>query len=217
MLYGKVSKGFRAGGTSANGGLSRAFGPEEAWTYEFGARMELADRRLRVNPTVFYTKWEEIQFNRLEPGVGTVAVLTQNAGSADIAGLELETQFAATDRLLLTAALSYLDAEYDEVDNSVLGQVYAVPFFVLGNLFVPNLCDGKNDPAVTATNPALLTPQAIARYSCSGRSEMQRSPEFKVALGLRHELRSRTGAASRRALTTRIPTICAVTSRFSTS
>ena len=128
MLYGKASKGFRAGGTSASGGLSRQFGPEDAWTYEFGTRMEFADHRVRVNPTVFFTKWEEIQFRRLEPGIGTVAVLTQNAGSADIAGLELETQFAATDRLQVIAAFSYLDAKYDKVDNSVLGQVYAVPF-----------------------------------------------------------------------------------------
>ena len=112
---------------------------------------------------------------------------TQNAGSANIAGLELETQFAATDRLQVIAALSYLDAEYDEVDNSVHGQVYAIPFF-LGSLIVPNLCDGKDDPPVTATNPALLTPAAIALYTCTGRSEMQRSPEFKAALGLRHEL-----------------------------
>ena len=149
--------------------------------------MEFADHRVRVNPTVFLTKWEDIQFRRLEPGIGTVAVLTQNAGSANIAGLELETQFAATDRLQLIAALSYLDAKYDEVDNSVLGQVYAVPFF-LGSLLVPNLCDGKDDPPVTATNPALLTPQAIALYTCTGRSEMQTSPKFKVALGLRHEL-----------------------------
>ena len=29
LLYGKASKGFRAGGTSASGGLSRQFGPEE--------------------------------------------------------------------------------------------------------------------------------------------------------------------------------------------
>jgi iron complex outermembrane receptor protein len=186
LLYGKASKGFRAGGTSASGGLSREFGPESAWTYEFGARLEFSDR-VRVNPTVFYTKWKDIQFNRLEPGAGTVATLTQNAGSADISGLELETQFAATNRLMLTAALSYLDSAYDEVDNSVQGQVYAVPFF-LGSLIVPNLCDGKNDPPVTATNPALLTPAAIAQYTCTGRSEMQRSPKFKVALGLRHEL-----------------------------
>jgi iron complex outermembrane receptor protein len=187
LLYGKASKGFRAGGTSASGGLSRQYGPENAWTYEFGTRMEFADHRVRVNPTVFLTKWEDIQFRRLEPGIGTVAVLTQNAGSANIAGLELETQFAATDRLQVIAALSYLDAKYDEVDNSVLGQVYAVPFF-LGSLIVPNLCDGKDDPPVAATNPALLTPQAIALYTCTGRSEMQTSPKYKVALGLRHEL-----------------------------
>ena len=53
MLYGKASKGFRAGGTSASGGLSRQFGPEDACDYEFGTRMEFADNRVRLNPTVF--------------------------------------------------------------------------------------------------------------------------------------------------------------------
>jgi outer membrane receptor protein involved in Fe transport len=90
--------------------------------------------------------------------------------------------------------VSYLDAKYDEVDNNVLGQIYGVPFF-FGSVFVPNICDGKNDPPVTATNPAFLTPQIVAQYTCAGRSEMARSPKSKVAVGLRHEAPLSSGAS----------------------
>ena len=197
LLYGKMSKGFRAGGLSVgmSGTTSRRFGPEKAWTTEFGARMEFANHRVRVNPTIFHTSWDDLQFRLLVPGSATVDVLTQNAGKADISGLELETQFLVSDRLQFNASLSSLDSHYVDVDNNVLGQIYGVPFF-FGALVVPNICDGKNDPAVTATNPALLTPQNIAKYSCNGRrSEMQRAPKLKVALGMRHEAPLSNGAS----------------------
>tara|TARA_R110000824_G_scaffold52692_4_gene146153 strand:- start:88091 stop:90424 length:2334 start_codon:yes stop_codon:yes gene_type:complete len=203
MTYAKASKGFRSGGLAfANStGASNRYAPEEAWTYEFGARMEFMDRRLRVNPTVFFTDWEDIQFNELTPTPLGVSALTNNAGTASMQGLELELMFSVTENLLLTASGSYLDAEYDEVNNTVVGSipnpVATGGFFGGPSLSVPNLCDG-NDPAVVATPPGFTSQAVLDQYTCglgTPISDLQRAPEFTYALGLIHDMPMSGGAS----------------------
>ena len=208
MYYVNAAKGFRAGGFGTNPGFVngfKSFEPEEAWTYEFGARMEFMDRRLRFNPTVFFTDWTGIQVNTLVtvpepgatcppggqncPGVGTVP---QNVGDAEINGLEIETLFQATDRLTLQAAVGYQDSEYTSVSaDLVRGQVYPASLggFPVGEVFVPKLCDGNGDPTLAQLNPnrtaAQLAPLAPL-YECRGGSDLSRSPELKFSLGARY-------------------------------
>ncbi len=118
MIYGKASKGFRAGGFQGVDNVVGLlpFDEETAWTYEIGSRMEFLNKRLRVNPTVFYTDWKDIQFNSLndhgEP-------YTRNAGDAVLKGVELEMQFAPTGQWLFDVSGSYLDAYYTRIDPSV--------------------------------------------------------------------------------------------------
>ena len=118
FLFAKASKGFRAGGFTPNkfvpgGGVS--FDPETAWTYELGARIEALDGRLRFNPTLFHTDWTNIQFLDVRIFSGNPVALTANSGDARIRGLELETQFAATDNLTLQGTFSYLDGKYTRI------------------------------------------------------------------------------------------------------
>jgi iron complex outermembrane receptor protein len=150
MLYVKASKGFRAGGVTANGALpggGLAFDPETAWTYEAGARLEFFDRRLRINPTVFQTDWKEIQFNVLIPTASSPVAATSNAGDARIKGFELESQFAATNRLTLVGTVSLLDGYYTTVPN-LMATIYPLGFpAFLGGVpgsiaFVPNISLG---------------------------------------------------------------------------
>ncbi len=215
MIYGSASKGFRAGGFGTNTGFTggiKPFDPEIAWTYELGLRMEFMDRRLRVNPTVFFTDWTDIQVNTLvttpepgaicspcTPGVGTVP---QNIGDAEIKGFEVEALFQVTDRLSLQASFGYLDAGYTEV-QPVRGQVYPYGFLPPsppngGAYFVPNLCDGNNDPTLAALNPT-RTPAQLAPlvplYECKGASDMKQAPEIKYSLGARYSIPLSSGAS----------------------
>jgi iron complex outermembrane recepter protein len=160
------------------------------------------DRRLRVNPTVFFTDWTDIQVNTLipipepgapclpascQPGVGTAP---QNKGDAEIMGLEFEALYQATDRLTLQASFGYLDADYTEVRN-VSAQIFptALGGFPFGSLFVPNLCDGKDDQTLAQLNPnrtaAELAP-LVPLYECQGASEMAKAPEFKFSVGAQY-------------------------------
>jgi iron complex outermembrane recepter protein len=126
MAYAKASEGFRAGGDLFVNGVSGwvPYDQETAWTYELGSRMEFLDKQLRINPTVFYTDWKNIQFNALDP-IGEP--YTRNAGDAVIKGGELEVQFAPTRKLLLNASVSYLDAHYTRIDPSVEFETIVTP------------------------------------------------------------------------------------------
>lgn len=159
LLYAKASKGFRAGGITPNAALPSgglAFAPETAWTYEAGSRMEFLDGRLRVNPTVFFTNWKNIQFNVLIPTPATVVAATDNAGDAQIKGFELESEFAVTDQLMLNGSLSLLDGHYTRV-SGLTYTTYPFGFFACAG-GVPGAC--VNLPNITRDTPLQRAPKA---------------------------------------------------------
>jgi iron complex outermembrane recepter protein len=169
MLYAKASKGFRAGGITPSAALpggGLAFGPETAWTYEGGLRTEFLDHRLRVNPTIYFTDWKNIQFNALIPTSTTVVAATQNAGDAEIKGLELESQFAATERLTLNFSMSLLDGYYTRVAY--------LPRFIYPDGFLATF-SGAPGTTVVLPNLTLGTP-------------LMRAPKAKVDVGARYSL-----------------------------
>ncbi len=77
--------------------------------------MDLFNRHLRINPTLFYGSWRSIQLQQLvRNDDGTFTTALQNAGKAHIYGAELEAEAAATDSLTLFGNLSELRTKYDE-------------------------------------------------------------------------------------------------------
>lgn len=173
MLYAKASKGFRAGGFSANKNLPNAgssFSPETAWTYEAGARMEFLDGRVRINPTVFQTDWKDIQFLNIII-TNQPVVITANAGDARIRGLELEAQFAITDRLILSQSFAYIDSKY----TRIVGNPRAV------------FMNGFN-PAPGAVNIPTIVPDLTLN------SDLARAPELTFSTGLDYTVPLNSGA-----------------------
>lgn len=119
LFYGGWSRGFRSGGWNGRGTRVTALGPYDPETvdsYEAGIRADLFDRRLRVNPTVFYSTYSDQQAEILRPNATGTATETvvQNAASATISGVELEVQWAVTQDFNLRGAFGYLDASFDE-------------------------------------------------------------------------------------------------------
>ena len=126
MAYGSWSRGFRSGGFDGRGTtlaqLRNPFNPETVDTFELGLRMDLLDGRVRFNPTVFYTSYDDKQEERLfsffgPGGVAETVTVTVNAAEAQIWGIELEGEWLATDRLSFRAAFGYLNAGYDRFDS----------------------------------------------------------------------------------------------------
>jgi iron complex outermembrane receptor protein len=120
------------------------------------------NKRLRLNPTLFYNDWSDIQFNALAPGA---VIITQNAGDAVIKGGEFEMQFAATDRWLLDASVSYLDGHYTRIDPSVA--------------FITAYPNGS-------FNPPPFPGPSVQLVDLALDDDMQQSPKSKYTAGARY-------------------------------
>jgi outer membrane receptor protein involved in Fe transport len=98
---------------------------EEQWTYEAGFKSTWLDRRITANLSVFYIDWtNQSMFARAElpnsSGTTNTTTILINAGKSKIVGLELESNFAATDNLLLFANYGFNDGEFTEGTDSDL-------------------------------------------------------------------------------------------------
>jgi len=114
MLYATYSQGFKAGGFdegNATGVLDDIiFDDEKAKSYEVGVKVRGFQDRLRANAAVFYSEYDNLQVSMFD---GVASLIVGNAAQSTTKGVELDAQLAATDRLLLTASVTYLDATYD--------------------------------------------------------------------------------------------------------
>jgi iron complex outermembrane receptor protein len=128
MAYGLYSRGFRAGGFSGRPGTYEAavtpYDPESVDNFELGVKTEWFDRRLRVNASVFFMKYDDKQEELSVPidqGTGQ-QTLFLNAASAEVKGVEIDFMVAPFAGLTVTGSLGLLDAEYKEFDDPLTGR-----------------------------------------------------------------------------------------------
>ena len=141
MTYVSAAKGYKGGGFNdaiqtrcyrsplPNCGLGE-YQPENLWTYEIGVRSDLFDRRVRLNLTGFYTKYQDQQIQLADPGPPPL-VYTVN-GDSTVKGFEAELLVNPVQDLMLKASVGYVDASYDEDLLGVSGRVAvtpAIPFY----------------------------------------------------------------------------------------
>ncbi|GHF18010.1 TonB-dependent receptor [Kordiimonas sediminis] len=124
LVYANVSTGFKSGGFTGSASTAATaatpFGPEEATNYEFGFKSDLFDSRLRLNATMFYTDYKDLQVTRFfQPvGSGFGEFITENAGEAEIKGLEIEWTALLTRSLVFGGSYAYLDAKYTKFQGT---------------------------------------------------------------------------------------------------
>ncbi|MET0293187.1 MAG: TonB-dependent receptor [Steroidobacteraceae bacterium] len=132
MVYAQVSTGFKGGGVNPRPYLPsqvQPFNPEEVTAYEIGSKNFFFDRRLRLNVSTFFSDYKDIQLLLIQcpqfnpPGfpLAFPCAAPQNAGDAEIKGVELETEFRPVDRLSFDASLSYIDFGYTRIDPQAGG------------------------------------------------------------------------------------------------
>ncbi|MBL0923789.1 MAG: TonB-dependent receptor [Sphingomonadaceae bacterium] len=116
LLFASYSKGFRAGGF--NGRLIApqtsvpSYAPDTNDTYELGFKSDWLDRTLRVNGTLFYSKYKDIQQTIADPAV---QFRVANAGDAELKGFELEITAGPTEGLRFDAAVGYTSSKFKNV------------------------------------------------------------------------------------------------------
>lgn len=118
LFYATFSKGFKGGGIqSTPNNIAQASvitRPERVKAYEVGMKSDFLNRRLRVNLSAFVNKFSDLQVRRVVTlSNGTTAALSDNAATATIKGVELETTAQITRQFRLTASYAYLDAKFD--------------------------------------------------------------------------------------------------------
>lgn len=170
LLFASAKRGFKSGGFSGTDG--GAFAPEKVTAYEVGAKTKLFDNRVLMNVALFDSKYDDLQVSSFDPVTNLFA--TTNAASAKSRGVELETQFAATERLRLALSVTYLDAKYSDFKDAQCWAGQAV----LGTGCGPSAVN----PAATVQDlSGVVTPYAP---EWSGTF----STDYRIALGERHVL-----------------------------
>ena len=137
LAYALWSRGFRPGGFNA--GLFnqpqaiidrlRSLGGEQTFdedridNFELGLKSAWLDSSLQTRVAVYYNQWRKgqvgnsIQFSTTNPN-GSVTVssftVTQNVGSINLKGIELEADYAVNENLLLNATLNISDNSIEQ-------------------------------------------------------------------------------------------------------
>ncbi len=130
MLYGSLSEGFKGGGLNFNirpGGENLGivpFDPEEATSFEVGAKWNSDDGNIIVNTALFSTELTGQQLNGtiLGPGGGFIGIQL-NAGESSMTGAEVEFTGNVTDNFQLRASAAIFDGGFDSLGTaaSVIG------------------------------------------------------------------------------------------------
>ena len=117
--YGTVSRGYKGGGFNVGSGLleeQREYQPESLWNAEAGLKGDLAHGRLHVESALFYMRRHRMQVYTSQQLQQTnpldYVFYTQNAGSGENLGLEVDSRWRISPRWQLSVTGSLLRARY---------------------------------------------------------------------------------------------------------
>ena len=112
MLYARVATGYRPGGPNyVLTGVAPTVEADTLTNYETGVKSELFDRRLQIDASIFFIKWDKIQITEFTPdGFAYYA----NGGTATSQGLELTSAYRASNSLKISGTLGFTNAHLTE-------------------------------------------------------------------------------------------------------
>ena len=120
LTYLTYTEGYKAGGiqfTASTEAVAReVFDPEELSAYEFGIKSELLENTLRLNASVFYYDYQDLQVQRVDTSLsgGLPIAFTSNAAESEITGFEFDMNWVPLEGLDIRFAYAYLDTEYND-------------------------------------------------------------------------------------------------------
>ena len=106
MIYGTWSEGYRPGGINRRATLP-PYLADYLENLEFGWKTTWFDNRLVFNGAVFQQKWNDFQFNIL--GANGLTEI-KNANQAEVTGLEMDVDWAATYNFTIGAGMGWYDS-----------------------------------------------------------------------------------------------------------
>ncbi|TQV85572.1 TonB-dependent receptor [Aliikangiella coralliicola] len=146
MIYGLISRGYKAGGFNADGTISveeREFDTEFMWNYEAGIKGNWLEDQLTLQASIFYQDRDDIQIKQsivrsladgttIQEGGAcpcSFTDFTDNAAQAASYGLEVEAQWRGWDEFQLYTTLGLLKSEFKNFQSfsHVLADQQAIP------------------------------------------------------------------------------------------
>ena len=122
MVYGLVSRGYKAGGVNSDSSLSaqdREFDTEFMWNFEAGVKGSWFEQRLQTRLSAFYQQRKDIQIkqslvqSRDDSNASDFTDYFGNSGKGSNYGLEVEVNWLATEVLSIQSSLGLLETDYD--------------------------------------------------------------------------------------------------------
>lgn len=112
MVYASYSRGFKSGIFNLTSVTDVGpVNPEILNAYEIGSKSDFLNSRIRLNSSVFFYDYKDLQ---VQAFIATNVSRLVNAADAEIKGVELEGQFAATENLTFSANLSHIESKYKD-------------------------------------------------------------------------------------------------------
>jgi iron complex outermembrane receptor protein len=128
MLYFTAANSFKPGGWNLRVDTFQDFnnyGPEEAWSYEVGAKTEWLNRTLRANIALFWVDYLDIVTTAATGvgGGGTSVFSLFNAGDATVKGVELELASSPLEGLYLFTSVGFQDGDIEPAPGVTIGNL----------------------------------------------------------------------------------------------
>ena len=124
-----------AGVTLQDGNATYDYENETAESFEVGAKITLLDGRANLNLAAYTMQFDDLQTSSYD---GTRFIIN-NASSAEVEGFEIEAVLQATGNLRMNAAVSWVDATYDDFNQA------QCPVDATGAQLNPSCIDGQAD------------------------------------------------------------------------
>lgn len=159
MLYGKLSKGFKAG--AINMGLLQAtsVNPETVVSTELGLKTSFLNNRGAFSAAVFSSDYKDMQFSQIT----TLSAALINAPGATINGLEMELLVKPVPALILGANVGLMDPKFSDFSNTNSRNPTAGVVSLNGNQ-ITNVSKAQASLSVDYT-------QAIGEYKTTFRAD----------------------------------------------
>ena len=202
MLYASYGQGSKAGGfigaQSTTTPAQFQIEPEQAETWEVGAKLALFDRRLRFNFAAYRTDFTNLQVSSFD--AFTNAFITNNAGRARSQGVETDFTFQIADGFSLNGSLAYLDAKYLDfpgapcpftdpgcapADNNAAGEALPRSPKWSGTLFADAVIPVGTNLELLANGGATFRSRAYLEDSYNPAASQEGYAKFDLRVGLR--------------------------------
>ena len=191
MLYGKVSRGYKAGGinTYAVHVETETFQPEKLTSYEVGFKSDwyLGGMPVRFNANYYYSDYKNVQRPAGDYNPATGAQGAQVLGAtARIQGFSAEASIRPTGGIEIGGNISYTDAKYKKFEQVVLspaGQIACNSAVVGGNV-IPVPLGGVAD--YSCNKFQFVTPWIVNAHATIGIPVAERLGELSVFVNYSH-------------------------------